>query len=372
MTDSRFRRNVVDNERGIAALTVVLLGVVLVGIIALSFLAGTETKQYGSALTSPGNNAFMTAEAGLRYTEKCLLNNDPACPAVTANTDWTNLTSGYTKTFGSGNGQFTISFAPIDANTVVVTSVGTYRDSSREVSKTVVQTGGGVCKLTVNAVTSCRNPNIHPQATVTGSVENNYCPSPPLIDPVTFPGNPAGCPNGDYPNMFIWFFGAGGLGPPYQYCNWTHLWTNVSLNGPLTLWIAQDFAMLWNGLLTINGDVTINVGGNFTMEDNASIVVNGTLTIQTAGTFTMRDNAVINTTGGDPADTLLLAESDVDIDRQATFVGGIISNGEVRVRRDARVTGGIIGDRVRVDRNGTVTHDATAGANTTGYGECTP
>lgn len=362
-----FTSNRLANERGIAALTVVLLGVVLVGIIALSFLARTETKQYGSALTSTGNNAFMTAEAGLRYTEKCLLNNDPNCPVVTANTDWTNLTTGFTKTFGSGNGQFAITFAPIDASTVVVTSVGTFRGSSREVSKTIAQLGA--CKFTDNVITACQNVNIHPQATVNGSVETGFCPAPALVDPLTFPGNPGGCPNIDYPAFVN---GVPPLAAPYQYCSWTHALGGLTLNGPATVWVAGNFDMSGNSTLTINGDVTINVGGTVTLQNNAEIVVNGTLTLHSTGAFLMQNQSMINNTGGDPADVIVLAEGTADLNDDAVFNGGIISNDKITMDQDAVFTGAVIGNMVQIKRRPTVSHDASAGSNATGYPECSP
>lgn len=366
MRNTFFHRNVVGNERGVAALTVVLLGVVMVGIIALGFLARTEDKQYGASLTSTGNNAFMTAEAGLRYTEKCLLNNDPACPAVTANADWTNLTTGFTKTFGSGNGQFTISFAPIDSDNVVVTSVGTFRGATREVSKTLTK---AVCKLTQNVITTCQNPNIHPLSTITGTVEQGYCPASPLVDPLTFPGNPAGCPNLSYP---VFLNGVPPLAAPYQYCSWTHLLGNVTINGPATIWVANDFDMTGTSTLTINGDVTINVGGQMNIEDDAEIVVNGTLTLHSTGNFVMRNRAVLNTTGGDPADVLLLAESLVELRNDSVFVGGIISNGEFRLENKAVFTGAVLADDARTRKDTTATHAATAGSNSPQYNVCTP
>ncbi|MCF8721536.1 hypothetical protein [Nitrospina gracilis] len=367
MWNRKHKLKSLDNERGIAALVMVLLGATLVAAISLSFLTQTQTKQYGASLASTGANALMTAESGLRYTEKCLLNNDPACPAVTANTDWTLLTAGFTKTFGSGNGQFDITFAPIDSMTVVVTSVGTYRGAQREVSKTIMQVPS--CKLGVNVVTSCQAPNIHAQANVTGTVETGYCPSPALVDPVVFPGTPAGCPNLDY----IVMLNAPVLLAPYHYCSYDHLVSyNITINSDVTIWVANNYNMRNASSLTINGNVTINVGGNWSMMDDSEIIVNGTLTIQTAGLFEMRNNAVINVNGGDAADALLLAEGNVTLTDDALFVGGLISNGKVILDKRSILTGAILADDVDVKKNTTATWAATAGMNSPQYNQCSP
>ncbi|CCQ90536.1 exported hypothetical protein [Nitrospina gracilis 3/211] len=359
----RFRS--LGNERGIAALVMVLLGATLVTAIALSFLSQTQTKQYGSTLASTGVNAFMTAESGLRYTEKCLLNNDPACPAVTANTDWTLLTVGFTKTFGSGNGQFTITFAPVDSSTVVVTSVGTYRGAQQEVSKTIINTSA--CKLVPNVITTCGNPNIHAQATVVGNVETGYCPATPLVDPITLPPNPAGCPNLSYPP----FLGVG-FAAPYQYCSWTQLLGNVIINGPLTVYIAEKMELELFAQITINGDVTIVTGNDITLVDNASITVNGTLTIHTDEKLKLEDQASINVPSGDPARVLVLAGNHVEFHDDSVFVGGVITNNHIKLRNDAVFTGAAIADDGRLDKNTTATHGSTAGVNSPMYNQCLP
>ncbi|WP_282012093.1 DUF7305 domain-containing protein [Nitrospina watsonii] len=355
------------NERGIAALVLVLLGTALVAVIALSFLIQTQTKQYGSALASTGSNAFMAAEAGLRYTETCLLLNDVNCPAVTANTDWTLLVTGFTKTFGSGNGDFTTSFAPVDASTVVVTSVGTYRGAQREVSKTIVQANS--CKLAENVVTSCQAPSVHPQASVTGTVETGYCPNPQLVDPIAFPGTPGGCPNLDYIPMV----NAPVLLAPYHYCNYSHLISyDITINSDITIYVAQKLTMENASRLIINGNVTIYVGDEILMKDNAEIQVNGTLTIHTEKTLTMENSTIINAVGGNAANVLLLAEEDVTLKDNSVFVGGIISDKKVTFEQNSVLTGAILADAVDLKKDTTATWAATAATNSPQYNQCLP
>ncbi len=124
--------------------------------------------------------------------------------------------------------------------------------------------------------------------------------------------------------------------------------------------------------LVINGDVTINVDGKVDLLNTANIEVNGTLTFQAASNFKMSDLSVINTTSGDPADVVILGEGPVTLDNDAILNGAIISNGMVTIKRDAVLTGSILSDDATLSNNAIVTHDATAGENTTGYAECTP
>ncbi len=353
----RFRRSLA-NQKGIGALVLVMLALVIIAAIVFSFVAQQETKQLGGAMLSSSVNAFATAEAGIRHAEKCLQQNDANCPAVTANTDWTNLTTGYTKTFGDGDGNFTITFTIIDANTTTINSVGTYRDSSREMSKTIAQVGG--CKLITNVLTTCNAPSIAGGVTLTGTQESGYCPGV-LVAPPTFPG-------GAYPN-----FKNGLPAIPYQYGKYEHTnGSTITLNGPLTLWVSNFFKMSGSSRLVINGDVTINVDGKVDLLNTANIEVNGTLTFQAASNFKMSDLSVINTTSGDPADVVILGEGPVTLDNDAILNGAIISNGMVTIKRDAVLTGSILSDDATLSNNAIVTHDATAGENTTGYAECTP
>lgn len=359
------------NEQGLAALVAVILAMIVVAIIVLNFLAQTETKQYGSILTSTSTNALLTAEAGLRYTEKCLLQNDPACPAVTANADWLNLLTGFTLPFGSGKGQFAISFTLIDSNNVIVNSVGTFGASTREISKTVIQ--GGVCKLTENAFTSCLNPTIGGNTTITGTTEVGYCPVTPLVDPIVFPPDPLACPNASYPDFIN--DADPGAGET-QFCQWTENKNNstVILDGAVNpvMYIAGSFDMKKSTTLVINGDVTLHVGGDFKMRDTASIQVNGTLTLIIDGKMTLSKQSVINVVGGDPADVLALVSGNVKLDNDSIYIGGIISNGQVELKQNAAMTGAIVANMIKIRNNATLTHDPTAGTNSGSYLMCLP
>ncbi len=356
----------VQNEQGLAALVAVVLGLILVAIIVLNFLAQTETKQYGSTLTSTSTNAMLTAEAGLRYTEKCLLQNDPACPVITAQADWLNLITGFTLPFGSGEGQFTISFTLIDSNNVIVNSVGTFGASTREISKTVIK----VCKLTNSPVTACNNVNVQQNVVITGGTpQTGFCPVPDLVDPVVYPPDPAGCANADYPD-----FKNGTPAGPYQYCKWEHDDNStITLNGPLTLWVADEFLIKSGSQLVINGDVTINVAGKTEILDDVVIEVNGSLTWQSTGNVNIKSQAVINNVGGDPADVLFLAENNITLENDVIFKGAIIANNNVTVKNSVIFEGAIIANtRVSLKDQVVITFDPGAGSGSTGYGECIP
>ena len=356
------------NEQGLAALVAVILAMIVVAIIVLNFLAQTETKQYGSTLTSTSTNAILTAEAGLRYTEKCLLQNDPACPIITAQADWLNLITGFTLPFGSGQGQFTISFTLIDSNNVMVNSVGTFGASVREISQTVTQ--GGVCELANSPVTACNNVNVTKNVVIFGGTpQTGFCPVPGLVDPVVYPPDPAVCPNADYPN-----FTNGTPAGPYQYCGWRHDDSStITLNGPLTLWVAADFLMISGSRLVINGDVTINVAGKTSIEDTAVIEVNGSLTLQSTDNVKIMNQAVINNVGGDPADVLFLAENSITLQNDVIFKGAVIANNRVTVKNNAVFEGAMIANNnALLLHNATITFDPDAGSGTTGYGQCSP
>ena len=359
-----------QNEQGLAALVAVILAMIVVAIIVLNFLAQTETKQYGSTLTSTSTNAILTAEAGIRYTEKCLLQNDPGCPVITAQADWLNLLTGFTLPFGSGEGQFTISFTLIGSNSVIVNSVGTFGASTREISKTITQ--GGACKLNENAFSSCQTPTVDAGATIIGPVEVGYCPVPALVDPIVFPP-PTACPSASYPTFSN---GADPGAGETQFCSWTHSQNNstVTINGALTpvIYIAGNFSMSKSTTLVINGDVTLNVGGNFSMTNTANIQVNGILTLITDSKITMMKQSAINAIGGDPADVLLFASANVVLTDDAIFNGAIISNGRLELKQDSRVTGSVLADHIKLRSNTVLTHDPTAGTNSGSYLACIP
>ncbi|NIP99695.1 MAG: hypothetical protein GWM98_04045 [Nitrospinaceae bacterium] len=345
-----------------AVLISVIITLIIMAVIALNFLVDTENKQYGATLSASSTQALMAAESGIRYTEKCLLANDVNCPFSPSPADWTVPPAGFTKTFGSGNGNFTISFTGVTTDSLVVTSVGTFGGSSRQLSKTVTQ---AVCKLPVNAVTSCVAATIGANTTITGTVESLYCPATPLVDALVFPGG--GCtayPGGSFTLN----------GPTENLCSWDQTANGevVTINGPTTVWVPGNFTMRRATTIIINGDVTLNVGGNVQMRNTADIQVNGTLTLQVDNTLSMSNQAMINNTTGDPADVLVLAMGNVTMTDDTLLNGAVITNSTLTLRKDAVVTGALLGNDVRVRDRAMVTHDTDAGVNSGAYGECTP
>jgi hypothetical protein len=164
------------NEQGVAALVTIILAIIILGSVAFNFVAETRQKQAGSILTYTSTNALMIAEAGLRYTQKCLLEVDVTwgCPTILqSNSDWTTITSvdNFNKDFGSG-GNFSINFpvnALNDAGSIFVVSTGTFRGGQRSLSRFVSKS----CVLADSAVTSCLGT----------TTKNNSLIEPPLPDP---------------------------------------------------------------------------------------------------------------------------------------------------------------------------------------------
>ncbi|MGK0179866.1 MAG: Tfp pilus assembly protein PilX, partial [Nitrospinales bacterium] len=100
------------NPRGVAALMGVILGIVIMAAIAFNFLAESRQKQAGAILTYTSTNAFMIAEAGLRYAEKCLTSTEATCPSgVNEQSDWTDVdNSDNIAATAFGGGTFAIYF----------------------------------------------------------------------------------------------------------------------------------------------------------------------------------------------------------------------------------------------------------------------
>ena len=165
-----------NNERGIAALVTIILAIIILGSVAFNFIAETRQKQAGSILTYTSTNSLMIAEAGLRYTQKCLTAVDAAwgCPTVLQNNaDWTTITAAddFNKDFG-GDGNFAVSFpvnAGNDAGKIFVISTGTFKGGQRSLSRFIAR----ACVLGDNAITSCLGT----------TTKNNSFVDPPLPDP---------------------------------------------------------------------------------------------------------------------------------------------------------------------------------------------
>ncbi len=299
-------RRIKGNEKGVAALLAVVLAIVVIGTIAFSFLAQTEQKSSGSALTYTSTNAYLVAEAGLRFAEKCLTSaTDQGCPCAGNCNDWGNLVDSGTGlgdfaspiSFGDSRGQFEISFdinqqSSADSD-MRVTATGTFAGAERAVSKNLFK----ACKLAENAITACsdltltQSGKIDPSDSPTEEGEAQGACDVPAVPTIEFPVEMT-CPGSTPDFSHTSPTGTGTPASPYQFCDWTQTTgtVNVGTEGQTTeIWVKQDFVQS-GGTLNIFGDVSINVGGKTTLASGSGKIVlaagstsdlDATLTIQT-------------------------------------------------------------------------------------------
>ena len=388
-----------NNERGVAALVSIILAIIILGSIAFNFIAETRQKQSGSAMTYTSTNALMIAEAGLRYTHKCLVAEDVSwgCPAILqGNTDWTTITSAnnFNKDFG-GDGNFAISFpGHVNNNegSIYVTSTGTFRGAQRSLSRFISK----VCVLGENAITSC----------VATSTQNNSFIDPPLPDPPVTgecPTDPPGivdipadtsdcssncggptCPDFVYnthapaPNRI--------LDPSFtQFCDFILVDDQVVKTNEadhINILIGKDFKIKNNATLRLNNDAadplddtkdtTITIYNNADFQNNGEIRINGTLTLNVAGELSMKNSSRINNSQGEAANASAWVEGNATIKNSSLLVGSLSSDGTILLKNNAEVQGALFGNEVSLKNNATViyTGNEDAGTNTPGYAQC--
>ncbi len=361
-----------NNARGAAALAGVILVLLVLSTLAFGFLVDSRQKHAGSALNLTSNNAFLTAEAGIRYTMKCLLDTDPGCPPSTGSADWTTLVD-FSKTFGDGRGQFDITFLNKQTNSTRIQSRGTFEGAIRVLSRNVARGG---CKLAENAITACTGIGIEGTATLNppgAPTEDNFCSATPIAA-LTLPPDPTGCPNADYPDFdpALHLDGSGFL-TQFQFCQMRITDDQVvKTSAGDTVWVAQNFTLDKEGILEVNGGNAFNVAGSTTFTKTAQVQVNGSVTFHTDVNFKVEKQAVVNVVSGDPADALALVGQNADVKDDAVYLGGIIANNRVRLDKEAQVTGALmsIQDRVDLKKNSVLTYDSSAGISTGGYASC--
>ena len=173
-----------NNERGVAALVSIILAIIILGSVAFNFIAETRQKQSGSALTYTSTNAFMIAEAGLRYTQKCMVDSAPGvenwgCPAALyENDDWTTgitIPGTIVPSTSFGDGNFTvdtISDGDNDENNIKVISTGTFRGATRTLTRIISR----IC-------TPVEPPDDGADFCTSYNDKNNASIDPPLPDP---------------------------------------------------------------------------------------------------------------------------------------------------------------------------------------------
>lgn len=402
------------NERGVAALVTIILAIIILGSVAFNFIAETRQKQSGSVMTYTSTNALMIAEAGLRYTQKCLTEIDATwgCPTILqSNSDWTTITStnNFNKDFG-GDGNFALSFpvnALNDAGKIFVISTGTFKGGQRSLSRFITR----ACVLGENAITSCLGT----------TTKNNSFIDPPLPDPpvtgecpddppgfvtnqtltgdcVSFCGDVTLCPHFDINNSAHYNSGTKILNPSItQFCDFKlsgseEVRTNEADH--LSIIVAGDFELKNLSTLKINEDAsdpldgtkktTITVYGNAKLQDSGEIRVNGALTLEVNGTFNagvldtatgkldMKNSSRINNNQGASANASAWVNGDVSLKNSSLFVGSISTDGLLSLKNNAEVQGALFGQSVELKNNATViyTDNEDAGSNTEGYVQC--
>ena len=392
------KRTPLNNEQGVAALITIIMAIIILGSVAFNFIAETRQKQSGSILTYTSTNALMIAEAGLRYTHKCLVQVDATwgCPTALHDiADWTTITStdNFNKDFG-GDGNFAISFpghASNDDGNIFVVATGTFRGGQRSLSRFISR----VCVLGENAITSCLGT----------TTNNNSFVDPPLPDPPVTgecPADPPGmvgpfddapvecdscpsasCPHFDTGNHLLvgnW------LDPSFtRFCDFklsggdnvkTHEADHISIT------VKKDLEIKDNATLRLNDDAsdpldgtketTITIYDDANLQNNGEIRVKGALTLNVSDTLLMQNSSRINNQQGEAANASVWVENNATIKNSSLIVGSVASDGTISIKNNAEIQGSLFGYSVELKNNATVvyTDNEDAGSNTTGYSQC--
>ncbi len=407
------------NERGVAALMGIVFGIIIIGSIAFNFLAESRLKQSGSILTYTSTNAFMIAEAGLRYVEKCLLEVDAAwgCPVkLQNNSDWTTIlatnvpSDNFNHDFGGGN--FSISFpgsvtpthpanntagAPNDADNIRVIATGTFRGAERSIQRFISRS----CVLSLDGATSCIGTTTNNNSSITPAPSPDsfgVCPvggivadlpaldvSHPCFDCVDSGTATTFCPNFSAGSHLT----SGFLNTnPSNFCNMTINGDQVVKTSEL---VTTDNNILVAGNLNIDGNAAaslqlsndavdpnsteetiITVYGNASLTHGGDIRVNGALTLKVGGTLDMKNSSKINNNQGEEADAIAMVEGNVTLKNSTEFIGAIQSDATISLENNAQMTGSMQGNEIKLRNNATLIFnpDGNPGGNTSGYLEC--
>ncbi|GEM_PF-804203 len=393
------------NERGIAALMGIVMGIVIMAAIAFNFLAESRQKQTGAILTYTSANAFMIAEAGLRYTERCLLETEATCPSALQDVDdWTDIDN--TDNISSvtfGDGTFAIYFpgtttpanatgSPNDKDNIRVISVGTYKGAERSIQRFIQR----ACYLSENAATSClgtttaNNSLIDPEPEASASsICGEVVEALDLTDDFTDPdcdtscdGSDSECPNFDS-TLEAHHETSTNLLKHFKFCEMTiddltvltsdddatddhiAIAKNLEIKGTSTVKLTDDAADP-----NSTDETTITVYGNTTISDSGEIRVNGALTLKVGGTFDMAGSTAINLIQNEATDTSAWVEGNATLDNNADFIGALSSDGTISVSNNAVIKGSIQAQTVALQNNASLVFDEDAGENTEGYEQC--
>ncbi|MBC8288606.1 MAG: hypothetical protein H8E42_14165 [Nitrospinae bacterium] len=381
-------RSFSKNEDGAAALMGVIFAVIIIGSIAVNFLADSQQKQAGGALTYSSTNAFLAAEAGLRFAEKCLLEGgttEAGCPCTSWTggcDDWVTAPVNFPSDipFGGSRGAFEIQVTPVSSTEIKVTSIGKFAGALRSFSKVVAIN----CSLSTNAITSCtpitntNNSSVDPP---TAPTQEGVCDIPAIPALPTFPDDPAtDCPGGtgDYFNLT-----AGGntyTDASVQICSWTQssgTTTFGTSGGTTTVWVYENVNLSNSADIQILGTVKFNIKGNVSISNQVEFLVGdttpteGTMTMQTDGDFSMENNSKINRVMDNASDVLVLIGGQGVFKNNILFTGGIYGDQLVfDLQNNAEFKGSVVAASVSLSNNATLTFDDTAGQDSDSYEIC--
>jgi hypothetical protein len=289
------------NDRGAAALMGIVMGIIIMGTIAFNFLAESRQKQSGAILTYTSTNAFMIAEAGTRFVERCLLNTEATCstdfPDSQTSTAWsTDITVSDNFSNNFGGGKFDISFpvhASNDDDNILVVSTGTYKGAQRSIQRFIPRFGQCPFIDVSQPATSCSNGSGAGTSTQTNAFITPPLPNPPqqVVCPTDAGGDIdmvpdldvndltacIGCPNAACPN-----FNAG-----------THLDGNNFLipraNNYFCNMNVQNTTVMKTTVTDTSGntDDAISVAKKFTVQDTATVKLNDDAIAVESSSFTV-------------------------------------------------------------------------------------
>jgi hypothetical protein len=128
----------------------------------------------------------------------------------------------------------------------------------------------------------------------------------------------------------------------------------------------KNVTMKENSTLRINGDVVLYVKQNFKAEKNTSIVIRSnsslTLYVDKKAEFKQNFSVVFWPTPNRAEDFVIYGTSNADtikFEKNTTFIGAIYApDADIKIGQNARITGSVIGDKIKVEKNARITYDS--------------
>lgn len=311
----------------VIALLVVILLLGSVGYIVSSLMT---RSQESTLRTLDSIQAFYAAQGGMEYVGKYL--------EVSGGSDWTTAPVPHNQPIALGNGNFTVTFAPVDADTLNATITGRTGSAQRRVIAGFHKTGGG------GAIQSQGGINMGNNAWVDCQPSN---PSNPLCDNSNLGSCPCTSQNVSVmPPIAV----PGGLSPPPIGCSFAN-----------------------NFVGTIPAGTYVCASG-VKLNNNAVIHLGGAVTIFTT-TLVMKSNATLNASGS-AGNLLVIASGNVTLNNNSVFKGSVYAPGRtITIGNNAGVTGIMAGgatgvaNTININNNAGINYDQTAGSNSPYYSQ---